>query len=107
MFSHFCGLLGHDLRHCATHFALTKNGGEVVCQYGGLVERDRRSAKGVIRDQAQEKHNDQPTMQTVVENYSENCGVDDRRDDGKNVLSGTIPDLQLHIPENHVGKGVW
>lgn len=34
MFSNFCGLLGHDLRHCATHFALTKNGGEVVCQYG-------------------------------------------------------------------------
>lgn len=34
LFCHFCGLLGHDLKHCVEHFALSKNGGEVVCQYG-------------------------------------------------------------------------
>lgn len=34
LFCHQCGLLGHDLRHCALYFALTKNGVEVACQYG-------------------------------------------------------------------------
>ena len=34
LFCHQCSLLGHDLRHCALYFALTKNGVEVACQYG-------------------------------------------------------------------------
>ena len=34
MFCHYCGLLGHDVRHCAGFFAASKNGGEVECQYG-------------------------------------------------------------------------
>lgn len=38
MFCHFCGLLGQDLRHCASHYALEKNGGNVVCQYGDWLK---------------------------------------------------------------------
>ncbi|KAK7854908.1 hypothetical protein CFP56_030150 [Quercus suber] len=34
MFYHWCGLLGHDLKHCAQYFGLTKNGDKVICQYG-------------------------------------------------------------------------
>ena len=34
MFCHFCGVLGHDLKHCAKHFAWMKNSKEVECQYG-------------------------------------------------------------------------
>ena len=34
MFCHYCGLLRHDLRHCASYFALTKNGKEVSFQCG-------------------------------------------------------------------------
>ena len=34
LFCHHCGLLGHDLKHCAQYFALTKDGREVACQYG-------------------------------------------------------------------------
>lgn len=34
MFCHYCGLLGHDVRHFASFFAALKNGGEVDCQYG-------------------------------------------------------------------------
>ena len=34
IFCFFCGLLGHDVRHCANHFAVEKNGGEVDYQYG-------------------------------------------------------------------------
>ena len=34
MFCHHCGLLGHDLRHCASHFAASKGGSEMRYQYG-------------------------------------------------------------------------
>ena len=34
MFCHHCGLLGHDIKHCAKYFALTKNGKEAPLQYG-------------------------------------------------------------------------
>lgn len=33
LFCHFCGLRGHDLKHCAPYFAANKNNGEVICQY--------------------------------------------------------------------------
>uniref|UniRef100_A0A7N2KW36 DUF4283 domain-containing protein n=1 Tax=Quercus lobata TaxID=97700 RepID=A0A7N2KW36_QUELO len=29
MFCHYCGLLGHDIKHCANYFMLTKSGKEV------------------------------------------------------------------------------
>ena len=29
MFCHLCGILGHDLRHCAAYFAAVKKDGEV------------------------------------------------------------------------------
>ena len=38
MFCHYCGMLGHDLKHCATHFALEKNGREVEYQYGNWLK---------------------------------------------------------------------
>ena len=34
LFCHFCGFLGHHLKHCAEYFAQSKNGGGVGCQYG-------------------------------------------------------------------------
>ena len=33
IFCYFFGLVGHDVRHCANHFAVEKNGGEVDYQY--------------------------------------------------------------------------
>ena len=38
LFCHFCGLLGHDLRHCALYLVATKNDGEVICQYGDWLK---------------------------------------------------------------------
>ncbi|KAL0007845.1 hypothetical protein SO802_009347 [Lithocarpus litseifolius] len=37
LFCHYCGLLGHDVKHCASHFAVTRNGGEVDYQYGEFL----------------------------------------------------------------------
>lgn len=34
IFCHLCRLLGHDIWHYARHFALQRNGAEVICEYG-------------------------------------------------------------------------
>ena len=34
LFCHYYRLLGHDVKHYASHFAVIQNGGEVVYQYG-------------------------------------------------------------------------
>ena len=34
MFCHYCGLLGHNIKHCANYFVLMKSGKEVQFQYG-------------------------------------------------------------------------
>lgn len=31
MHCHYCGMFGHDLKHCASYFAATKQGEQVVC----------------------------------------------------------------------------
>nr|XP_023883466.1 uncharacterized protein LOC111995768 [Quercus suber] len=33
LFYHYCGLLRHDVKHCASHFAVSQNGGKVDYQY--------------------------------------------------------------------------
>lgn len=40
IFCHYCRLLGHDLRHCASHYAVEKNGGEIEYQYGDWLKVD-------------------------------------------------------------------
>ena len=40
IFCHYCGLLGHDLKHCTSYFAGTKNGEEVVCRYGDWLKEN-------------------------------------------------------------------
>ena len=37
-FSHYCGLLSHDLRHCDAHFATTKHTAEVKYEYGDFLK---------------------------------------------------------------------
>ena len=37
IFCHYCGILGHDLKHCAAHYAAEKNGGIGEYQYGDFL----------------------------------------------------------------------
>lgn len=34
LFCHYCGLLGHDIKHCAEYFARSRNSEVIDCQYG-------------------------------------------------------------------------
>jgi len=37
IFCHYCGILGHDLRHCAAHYAVEKKGDRIEYQYGDFL----------------------------------------------------------------------
>ena len=37
LFCHYCGILGHDLKHCAAHCAVEKAGGRIEYQYGDFL----------------------------------------------------------------------
>ena len=41
MFCNYCGMLGHELKCCASHFAAEKNGVEVKYQYGDFLRAAR------------------------------------------------------------------
>lgn len=50
MHYHYCGMLGHDVKHCASYFAATKNGEQVVCQYGEWL----RASGGRVRSSSRQ-----------------------------------------------------
>ena len=37
LFCHYCGILGHDLKHCAAHYAVEKARGRIEYQYGEFL----------------------------------------------------------------------
>ena len=41
MFCYYCGILGHDLHHCASHYAVEKQGVGVDYQYGDWLKATR------------------------------------------------------------------
>ena len=47
MVCHFYGILGHDLKHCATNYAAEKNGGSMEYQYRDFIKAVRGHAKVV------------------------------------------------------------
>ena len=38
LFCHFCGMLGHDVKNCAEHFAATTIGGTIDYQYRDFLK---------------------------------------------------------------------
>lgn len=38
IFCHYCGVLGHDLKYYAAHYAVEKNGGRIEYQYGDFLK---------------------------------------------------------------------
>ena len=49
MFCHYCGTLGHDLKHCAVHYAMEKKGGHIEYQYRDFLRamKSRPRVSGV------------------------------------------------------------
>ena len=46
LFCHFCGMLGHDVKNCAEHFAATTIGGTIDYQYRDFLKAMGGRARG-------------------------------------------------------------
>ena len=111
IFCHFCGLLGHDLHHCASHYAMEKNGGQVEYQYGDWLKalggcpkssstretNPASSSSDGLGDNLRNASSKQPELGKLMAagaQQGENPTVTDYGVFGKSVDSDTIPDPQ-------------
>ena len=93
LFCHFCGLLGHDLKHCAEHFARCKNGGEVVYQYGEWLKAAGGRSRSPPRMGPAKNHH--PNTVNPTEAQTDNSSSPVRRSEeevtkGSNVTAGIL-----------------
>ncbi|KAL0012666.1 hypothetical protein SO802_007774 [Lithocarpus litseifolius] len=52
LFCHFCGILGHDLRHCAQYFSQKKDGKVAECGYGEWLKAVGGRARSPLKREA-------------------------------------------------------
>ena len=79
---HYCGLLGYDLRHCASHYAVEKNGGEIKYQYGDWLKVVGGRLRSPPRKEAAEEETGAWKPKNLGDNFShhddqvKNQGID-------------------------------
>ena len=106
MFCHHCGLLGHDLKHCASYFTATKNKKDVLCQYGDWLKvsggrQMARGGKDFRADQEVDEGSWSSTGQGVAaeEQNKENLRDHEEAEKGDGRNLGTVTDCVINVPE--------
>ena len=109
MFCHHYGLLGHDLRHCANHFATTKSGLEMSYQYGDSLKAIGGWSISPMKRYAEKKSENgeghrfrqlgQSSGLAVEKSPKENPKETGRRVDDEIGISGNVIDGALRISE--------
>lgn len=110
MFCHYCGLLGHDLKHCASHFALTKNSKEAPWKYGKWLKASggRQWAgrgKNLRSDTVVDEGSWNSASQGVAaeeDNNHKNPSEHEESGKGKSGNIGMVPDSVINVPEASV-----
>ena len=115
LFCHYCGLLGHDLRHCANHFTATKSGSEMSYQYGDWLKAIGGQSISPTKRYAEKKsdkrlgngfkHSGQSSGSAAEKSPNENPKEPGRRVDDETGISRNVNDSALHISElNEIGR---
>jgi len=124
IFCHYCGLLGHDLRHCASHYAMEKNGGQIEYQYGDWLKVfDGRLRSPPRKDAAEEEmgawkaenlgddfsqHNDQAENQGIESNFqmlsSKKKVLEEVEDNSVSIEAGDKRDSTLTVVDTSVSN---
>ena len=118
LFCQYCGLLGHDVKHCASHFAVSRNGGEVDYQYGeslralgghpySFPSRNTYGIAGPVKEQTSEES----TNYSAVQGTFPIAGVEDTNPSKQEVESKNLGELPIFQEETNVELGgtddVW
>lgn len=124
IFCHYCGLLGHDLCHCASHYAMEKNGGQIEYQYGDWLNVfDGRLRSPPRKDAAEEEmgawkaenlgddfsqHNDQAENQGIESNFqmlsSKKKVLEEVEDNSVSIEAGDKRDSTLTVVDTSVSN---
>ena len=112
MCCHYCGMIRHDLRHCATHFAIEKDGKKVEYQYGdwlkamGVAKARPPFRRGVgkyfgsadvkdgILEQSTNHQLEFGELAATMKSDTEKPGLCSCHDEGISVISGAVPNFQ-------------
>ena len=113
LFCHFCGLLGHDLKHCAEYYARSKNGGEVLCQYGEWMKSVGSWSRSPVRMGSNKHSGDRTEGRAGEVNLKRAAAVEEKNQAnptvtngygfGKGVNSGDSPDF---VEKDSVTEGI-
>ena len=113
LFCHFCGLLGHDLKHCAEYYARSKNGGEVLCQYGEWMKSVGSWSRSPVRMGSNKHSSDRTEGRAGEVNLKRAVAVEEKNQAnptvtngygfGKGVNSGDSPDF---VEKDSVTEGI-
>ena len=95
LFCHYCGLLGHDLRHCAQHFGATKNGEEADCQYGDWMKATGSRARSPNSRGRYQDKTERATESEPVSSQQGSGKTPDEDDGGGGVAGGRVCMTQL------------
>ena len=119
LFCHFCGLLGHDLKHCAGYFALVKKENEVQCPYGEWLKASggrpwasfkRDPDRSYYPRSGTEKGNgeveDSGDEVAATHNYSPNPSLHEKREERFSENLGSAQDTGVVIAKNQGGRSI-
>ena len=109
LFCHYCDLLGHDVKHCASHFAVSRNGGEVDYQYGESLRalggrprpfpsRNTYGSAGAAKEQTSEES----TNYSPVQGTFPAAGVEDTNPSKQEVEFENLGELPIFQEEANV-----
>ena len=101
IFCHYCGILGHDLNHCATHYALEKNGRRVEYQYQDSLRAVRGRARTLARPYSNNKSNSEEVGGGGSMNFSNLMGPNMR----KTAMAENLGNPSEKDKENSVNLG--
>ena len=113
---HYCGVLGHDMRHCASYFAASKQGEVVELQYGDWLKATGGRSRSPVKRRTEQDHSPSPeegkdreevsggrsagkSKVTAAEIITTECPREtERHNKGDGVKSGEVTDVQLQNP---------
>ena len=112
VFCHFCGILGHDIRHCPAHYEESKKSNAVAYQYGDWLrasngrnrspQRRRTSSHGDDgadkEDSQTVERNEEGAAATTAARVLDHCNVHTNQF-GTTENHGKSPDFQPNLVE--------
>lgn len=95
----YCGMLGHDPKHCVAYFALTKNGEQVKCEYGEWLKASGGRPRSPTRQSTR-----MPQTSIEVHEVEESCRDAVERVTGAGCTESEILSVQGRREEGNFKK---